>query len=66
MQQKIELNFLTNFSKLLEHQALMTEAMTKLICKYEIMIETHRSILATLCRIEDKVENIKTQEEDLS
>ena len=62
---KQESTFLSHMSKLLEHQALMIDSMTRLISKYEAVLENYTSVLCTLKRIEDKVDNIPVEEENV-
>ena len=64
-QRKIEYRFLEHMSLLLQHQALMIDSMTRLISKYEMVIENYQSVLCTLKRIEDKIDNIQVEDEGI-
>ena len=63
-QKKIDAMLTGNLSTLIENLALMTAAMTRLIVKYEILIEDTASFRATLQRIETKIDNINSTEEE--
>jgi len=43
---------------LLEHMALMVDSMTKLIVKYEMVIDKYACVLGSLQRIETKIDNL--------
>ena len=43
---------------LLEHMALMVDSMTKLIVKYEMVIDKYSCVLGSLQRIEHKIDNL--------
>jgi len=62
-QKKIDAMLTSNLSTLIENLALMTAAMTRLIIKYEILIEDTSSFRATLQRIESKVDMVVESEE---
>lgn len=60
-----QLDFLKAHTMQLEHQALMIDSMTRLISKYEAVLESYQSVLCTLKRIEDKVDNIPVEDEEI-
>ena len=58
-----EAEFLKHMSRLLEGLALMIVRMTSLINKYELVMENHKSVIATLDRIERKQDAYHKPEE---
>ena len=64
MQEKIsetEKSFLGRLGIMMEHMALLTEAMTQEVRVHRTLIEDTASFRATLLRIEDKIDIIMEQ-----
>ena len=49
-------NFLKQLARHMENQALLISAMTKLVLKYELLIEKYSHIEGTLQRVETKID----------